>query len=144
MLQAPEARADRVLALLLAAADARTGHLYYAQQRRLQRVATLAAQPDPELDHFVERYVQQWHAQAAMTDILTERTDVPPPTTASWTDRMGTPHAIMLLHAGTASTCLGLVAFCGMRVNELGAPCRSLAMGLAHHLLTLGDVQPYA
>ncbi|HKP61365.1 MAG TPA: protein kinase [Polyangiales bacterium] len=139
MLQAPEARADRVLALLLAAAGAQTGHLYYAQKQRLDRVASLAVAPDPELDRFVDRYLQQWRVQSAMTEVFTEADDAAP-ITASWSDRGGTPHAIMLLQAGPAAACVGLVAFCGVRPSALGAPCGTLAQGLVHHLVTLGDL----
>jgi hypothetical protein len=143
-LPTPETRAQRVLALLAEAAGARAGHLYYASRTGLVRVATLAATPEPALDSFAERYVEQWRAQAAMTTVFTEMNEASEPALARWTDRSGTLYVIGLLQAGPESACVGLVALCHVTADALRPEYRPLCAALAQHLLAVGDVQPFA
>ena len=133
------ARAQRVLELLVAAAGARAGHLYYVQRASLVRVATLTAAPEPALDAFSNDYFLQQLELADMTTVFTEQAGTEPEL-ATWSRQADAVYRLALLRRAPTDTCIGLVALCDVPDSALSAEYRSLSSALCARLLELGDV----
>jgi hypothetical protein len=138
----PEARASRVLGLLMEAAQANAGVLYLAQHDRLTRVDPQNAKPDAALDAFAERYLQRWLTEPTLTTVFTELQEAQDPPWVRWTDRNAKVHAIALLLPGPETVCVGVVALCGVSSHATSPVYRASSTALAQQLLALGDVQP--
>jgi hypothetical protein len=131
------ARATRVLELLVNAAGARGGYLYYHQQAsELECAATRHVAPDSELDRFASGYFQQELERAGMTTVFTE---VDATAGASWTNAQGDLYRVALLQCQGGTTYVGIVVLCGMTDPALSAQCRSLANALSARVLELRD-----
>jgi hypothetical protein len=134
-----DARAKRGLELLVQAAGARGGYLYYVEKETLLCKATFHTNPDTELDRFAKGYFQQQNEQVAMTTIFTEVTDAEHLGVATWTSRDGTVYRIALMPREGSESCVGLVALCGTEVT-FTPEYRSLSASIGARLVALGDV----
>jgi hypothetical protein len=136
-----EARARRVLALLMEATGANRGRLYYAGSSGVRCVAQSDAAPHPVLDAFVAAHLDQRRESAAMTTLFTGMSDAPEPRVTSWADADDVAHHLVVLQLAAENACVGLAALSGIADLEVRTEHVALTEAIAATLHQLGDVE---
>jgi serine/threonine protein kinase len=139
----PAGRALRALEMLCDAAQLRAGQLYLAQDNALSRAATLAMQPDPNLDAFAKRYWAEQLDDSMATCITQSDSDQSELSAASWTNPEGTTYRVLLLKS-TGERGLVYVGLAAVRADnskDWPALYWELSSAVGTRLLELGDAQ---